>query len=199
MFKPGLAKAQLLDIIEQMSDADVARFLYCQEMAGAYIAVGKFEDMLISAMHMCDRVKLERALGTDKNRWEQSLAKRALLRGSTLGSLIKILERHGVREADISYLKWIKDKRDYFVHRLFHEDVWPGDLSEDNCRQMTRRLTAIQLWLSRAERNVWAIFERAGFVEVDRLADGGLLVMNTGVYDLLEPETEDSDRNDPDI
>ena len=191
MFKPDLTKAELREIIEGMSGHDVARFLYCQEMAGAYLAVAKFEDMLISAMHMCDRVRLEKALGPDKRRWERSLAKRALLQGSTLGSLIKILERNGVHEADIGYLKWIKDKRDYFVHRLFHDGSWPGDLAEEDCRFMTRRLVAIQLWLSRAERNIWSIFERAGLVELDRLKDGSLLAANLGIYELFEPEAEE--------
>ena len=181
MFKPNLTKAELRKIIEGMSGPDIARFLYCQEMAGAYLAVGKFEHMLISAMHMCDRVKLEKVLGPDKDRWERSLAKRALLQGSTLGSLIKVLERHGVDAADIGYLKWIKNKRDYFVHRLFHDGAWPGDLDEDGCRFMTRRLIAIQLWLSRAERNIWSIFERARFVELDRLRDGSLLATNMGI------------------
>ena len=191
MFKPDLTKAELREIIEGMSGHDVARFLYCQEMAGAYLAVAKFEDMLISAMHMCDRVRLEKALGPDKRRWERSLAKRALLQGSTLGSLIKILERNGVHEADIGYLKWIKDKRDYFVHRLFHDGAWPGDLAEEDCRFMTRRLVPIQLWLSRAERNIWSIFERAGLVELDRLKDGSLLAANLGIYELFEPEAEE--------
>jgi hypothetical protein len=193
MFKPNLTKAELRDIIERMSESDIARFLYFQEMAGAYLAVGKFEDMLVSAMHMCDRVKLEKVLGADWGRWEQSLAKRALLQGSTLGSLIKILERHGLHEADIGYLKWIKDKRDYFVHRLFHDGVWPGDLDEEGCRFMTRRLIAIQLWLSRAERNIWLIFERAGLVELARLKDGSLLATNTGIYDLLGPVANAAD------
>src|ERR1700732_1876243 len=175
MFKPNLTKAELREIIEGMSGPDIARFLYCQEMAGAYLAVGKFEDMLVSAMHMCDRVKLEKVLGSDKERWEQTLAKRSLLQGSTLGSLINILERHGVHAADINYLKWIKDKRDYFVHRLFHDGAWPGDLAEEDCRFMTRRLVAIQLWLSRAERNIWSIFEGGGLVHTDRLNEGSLL------------------------
>ena len=109
--KPNLTKAQLQGIIEGMSHLDVARFLYYLEMAGAYLAVGKFEDMLVSAMHMCDRVKLERALGPDMGSWERSLAKRAQLQGSTLGSLIKVLERHSVCKADIGYLQWIKGKR----------------------------------------------------------------------------------------
>jgi hypothetical protein len=154
MFKFGITKIQLSELIERMSDLDFARFLYCQEMAGAYIAAGKFEDMLVNAMHVCDRVKLVKALGADRQWWERSLAKRGLLQGSTLGSLIKILERHNMDRADIDYLKWIKDKRDYFVHRLFHEGAWPGDLDEEACRLMTRRLIAIQLWLSRGERNI---------------------------------------------
>jgi hypothetical protein len=189
MFKATLTKDQLQAIIEAMSDIDVARFLYCQEMAGAYLAVGKFESMLISAMHMCDRVKLQKRLGPDQDWWARSLAKRSLLEGSTLGSLIKILERHDVREADIAYLKWIKNKRDYFVHRLFHDHAWPGDLDEAHCNIMRRRLLAIQCWMERGERNIWSIFERAGFVELDRLA-GGTLAMNLGVYDAIKRDVE---------
>ncbi|MEQ8395613.1 hypothetical protein [Thalassobaculum sp.] len=184
MFRPDLTKAQLRDLIDGMSELDVARFLYCQEMAGTYLAVGRFEDMLISAIHMCDRVRLEKALGADSERWVQSLAKKALLQGSTLGSLIKILERHDIAEADIRYLKWIKNKRDYFIHRLFHDGVWPGDLDAESCRLMSRRLLAIQLWLSRAERKIWSIFERAGFVALNRLEDGSLLATNLGIYGL---------------
>ncbi len=171
-----------------MSDLDIARFLYCQEMAGAHLAVGKFESMLITAMHMCDRVKLQMKLGPDSDAWTRSVQKQAQLEGSTLGSLIKILERHNVDGDDIDYLTWVKDKRDYFVHRMFHEDVWPGDLDEDGCRVMRRRLIAIQLWLERGERNVWLIFERAGFLELDRLPDGGMLAMNIGIYDAIEAD-----------
>lgn len=188
MFKAAVGKEQLKAIIGSMSDLDVARFLYCQEMAGAYLAVAKFERMLISAMHMCDQLTLQKALGPDQDAWARSAAKKAQLEGSTLGSLIKILERHDVDEADIAYLRWIKDKRDYFVHRIFHEDMWPGDLDEDGCRLMRRRLIAIQLWLERGERNIWLIFERAGFVELGRLGDGGFLAMNIGLYDAIQED-----------
>ncbi|GGO94147.1 hypothetical protein [Stakelama pacifica] len=186
MFKTAVGKKELSAIIESMSDLDVARFLYCQEMAGAYLAVGKFESMLISAMHMCDRVKLQKALGPDQGAWERSVAKRALLEGSTLGSLIKILERLEIDDADTAYLKWIKEKRDYFVHRLFHEGAWPGELDELGCRLMRRRLVALQLWLERGERNIWLIFERAGFVELNRLSDGSFLAMNMAIYDAVQ-------------
>jgi hypothetical protein len=184
MFGPNLTKVQLHRIIDGMSDLDFARFVYCQEMAGTYLAVGLFEDMLISAMHMCDRVKLKKLLGDDTDRWAQSLAKKNQLRGSTLGSLIKILEGHAIAADDLRYLKWIKDKRDYFVHRLFHDGAWPGELDAESCHIMARRLSAIQIWLSRAQRNIWAIFERAGFVELDRLSDGSFVAMNMGTFDL---------------
>lgn len=173
-----------------MSDLDFACFRYCQEMAGTYLAVGQFEDMLITAMHMCDRIKLKKELGTDAKRWEKSLAKKELLQGSTLGSLIKILESNGINADDIAYLKWIKDKRDYFVHRLFHEGAWPGDLDEEDCAYMTRRLLAIQIWLSRAQRNIWSIFERANFVELQHLADGGILAMNADLHKILNGEEQ---------
>lgn len=188
MFKATISRDELQRLIGAMSNLDLARFLYCQEMAGTYLAVGKFENMLISAMHMCDRVKLQKALGPDQDAWARSVARKAQLEGSTLGSLIKILERHDVDQTDIAYLQWIKDKRDYFVHRLFHEVAWPGDLDEEGCQRMRRRLLAIQLLLERGERNIWLIFERAGFVELDRLTDGGMLAMNTGLYDLIQED-----------
>jgi len=186
MFGPNLTKDRLHKIVDGMSDLDFARLVYCQEMAGTFVSVGLFEDMLISAMHMCDRVKLKKILGDDTGRWAQSLAKKTQLQGSTLGSLIKILEGHAIAEDDLRYLKWIKDKRDYFVHRLFHEGAWPGELDAESCRLMARRLSAIQIWLSRGQRNIWAIFERAGFVELDRLSDGSFLAMNMGVFVLLD-------------
>ncbi|TAV81567.1 hypothetical protein [Rhizobium leguminosarum] len=185
MFRPNLTREQHISLLKDMSDEEFAQFRYCQEMAGTYVAVGKFETMLISAMQMCDGIKLKTTLGHDAERWQQFLAKREVLHGSTLGSMIKILKRHPVAEGDIAYLNWIKEKRDYFVHRLFHEGAFPGDLSESDCQFMTRRLLAIQLWLGRAERNIWSIFKRAGFVELTHVA-GGMLVMNKGVYDFLQ-------------
>lgn len=168
-----------------MSEDDIGRFLYCQEMAGAYLAVGQFEEMLISAMQMCDRLKVHNRLGEDADRWELFLAKRELLQGSTLGSLIKILDKHGIVQSDISYLRWIKAKRDHFVHRWFHDGAWPGDLDGEDCRLMSRRLLATQIWLSRAERRIWFIFERAGLLTLDRIKDGTLLAMNSGLEDIF--------------
>lgn len=187
MFPPDLTKAELLSIVEGMPDDDFARYRYVQEMGATYLAVAHFEDMLINAMNMCDRVKVRHALGEDADRWESFRGKRTALQGSTLGSLISILERHVISDDDLSYLRWVKGKRDHFIHRWFHDGAWPGDMDASACHALTRQLLAIQLWLQRAERNVWSIFERADFVELTRF-DDGLLMMNKGVLDLFEAE-----------
>jgi hypothetical protein len=104
---------------------------------------------------------------------------------STLGSLIKILQKNAIDVDDIAYLKWVQDKRDHFIHRLFYEGAWPGDLNASECRVMTRRLLAIQIWLSRAERRIWYIFQRAGLVEVDIVSDG-LLITNADLFNEVD-------------
>ena len=188
VFSPDITKTQFRDTVDHMSENDFARFLYCQQIAETYLAVSKFEEMLIMAMWMCDRVRLKKKLGPDMARWQQALDKQTQLQASTVGSLIRILELHDVSQPDIAYLRWIKDKRDYFIHRLFHDGAWPGDLDILSCRAMARRLIAVQLWLARAEHNIWSIFERAGLVELNHLPEGGILATNMGIYDPLEPK-----------
>ncbi len=178
MFSPVLTKDDFVQIVKAMSDEDFARLRYCQELAGAFIAISKFEDMLIHAMEMCNSIRIDFVLGDDADQWAKMIAKRSALQASTLGSLIKILEKHNVFPADILYLKWIKKKRDYFVHLNFQDGAWPGDMSIDECKELIRRLLAIQIWLERAERRIWTIFERAGFLDLERFHDGSVLAMN---------------------
>ncbi len=187
MFRANMPKAQLVQILDSMDDRDYARFRYVQEMGGTYLAVAHFEDLLIGVMHMCDRVKVRRALGEDAERWEAFLGKRATLQASTLGSLISILEKHAIAPDDLRYLKWVKGRRDHFIHRWFHEYGWPGEHGAEDCRLLTRQLLAIQLWLQRAEHNVPAILERAGLMAVTRFEDG-VLMTNLDLLDQFEPD-----------
>ena len=169
-----------------MGEEDFARFRYVQEMGATYLAVALFENALVGAMNMCDRVKVRRRLGEDADRWEHFQQKRNDLRASTLGSLITVLERHSIAPSDLNYLRWIKNKRDHFIHRWFHDWGWPGEMDPESCLTFTRRLLALQLWLGRAGRNIWPIFERAGFVELSHF-DDGILITNMGIFDLIEP------------
>lgn len=182
MFRSDLTKAQLVSIVEEMPDEDFARYRYVQEMGATYLAVAHFEDMLIATMNVCDRVKVRNALGDDAERWEVFKGKRTVLQSSTLGSLIRILERHAIAPNDLRYLGWIKKKRDRFIHRWFHDGGWPGDMDASACHAMTRQLLAIQLWLQRAERNVLTIFERADLVELARF-EGGVLMLSKCTLD----------------
>lgn len=184
MFDPKITQSDLSALISAMSADDFSRFLYCQHIASTHLAIGQFEDMLISAMLMCDRVRLEKTLGADISGWERIARKQKILHESTVGSLIQILARHNVAVADLAYLKWIKDKRDYFVHRLLQRGAWPGDLDIEGCHKMTRKLMAIQLWMERSKRQIWLIFERAGFVELDFFADG-ILASNPDIGEYL--------------
>ena len=137
MFHPDITKAQLAAHIESMTDVDFARFIYCQHMAATHLAIGQFEHMLIAAMLMCDRVKVRHILNNDTERWEQILQRQLFLQRSTLGSLINVMKSHDIAEFDVAYLRWLKGKRDYFVHRLFNDGTWPGDLDHDGCMAMT--------------------------------------------------------------
>lgn len=165
-----------------MSELDFARFIYCQHMSSTFMAVNKFEDMVINAMLMCNRIQTKKVLRSGIKAWERMLERREHLQQSTLGTLISILERNAIDNADVAYLRWVKDKRDYFVHRLFHDGAWPGELDADECTAMTRRLMAIRLWLGRAERRIWYIFERAGLVHLTDIKGHGMLAMNADIF-----------------
>jgi hypothetical protein len=75
-------------------------------------------------------VEVTSLLREDAPRWEQPLQKQQQLQDSTLGSLISILAKHNIGPGDLTYLGWLKGKRDFFVHRFFHTGAWPGDLYE---------------------------------------------------------------------
>ena len=183
MFPLNTTQDELRAQIGAMSDAEFARFMYCQHILATYMAIAQFEDQLVAAMLMCDRVKVRDALGPDAERWERLLARQHMLRSSTLGSLIRILERHAIPAEDIGYLKWLQTKRDYFIHRLFHDGAWPGDLHPHDARFMTRRLIAIQHWLDRGKRRIWFIFKRANLLHVKDLGAAGLLAMNPNLFE----------------
>lgn len=102
-----------------MSDIDVARTRYCYQIGSTFTAVAYLEDSIINAMLVCDRVKVAGKLADDLPAWDRILAKQKHLQDSTLGSLISILSKHGLEENDLSYLKWLKGRRDFFIHSFF--------------------------------------------------------------------------------
>src|SRR5438046_9408110 len=107
-------------------DLDVLRMHYCYQLGSTFVHMGLMEEAIVHAMLMCDRVRS--LLGCDATRWAKLLDKKNALEGSTLGGLVVILSMHGVAHTDVTYLKWVTAKRNFFVHRFFHRGEWPGEL-----------------------------------------------------------------------
>jgi hypothetical protein len=167
------------------------RIHYCYQIGSTFTNLGLMEDSIVRAMSMCDRIKLATFLGADASNWARMEAKTGQLRDSTLGILIAILSKHDVPANDIGYLKWIKAKRDFFVHRFFGEGAWPGDLDEAAIDIMCRRLLYLEIIFRRASHAIWRIFGRAGLVECQDLGTDGYLIMN---LDLLADDNDSDDQ-----
>jgi hypothetical protein len=132
------------------------------------------EDSIIWSMTMCDRVKVSKVLGSDVDNWHQMVSKRKTLEDSTLGSLISILSRHDVIEQDLRYLRWLKNKRDHFVHRFFRRGIWPGDMTFAECDASIRSLRYLEFLFHRCDRRIWKVLANAGLIELQVFSDGML-------------------------
>lgn len=163
---------------QQLDDVDTSRTRYCTEIGVTFVRLHVMEDAVISAMSICDRVKVANRLGEDASNWQRHLAKKATLEDSTLGSLVNILSRHDIDARDLAYLKWVKKKRDFFVHRFFRDGAWPGDLDAEDCQWMIRRLRYLQITFDRAGRRMWPILARANLMEMQDLGSAGRLMIN---------------------
>ena len=91
--------------------------------------------------------------------------------------LIQILSKHGALPSDVVYLRWFKEKRDYFIQRFFHDHNWPGDLGDNDADHIIRRLRYLEMIFIRASARMGKILANADLLErVDLGADGSLLI-----------------------
>lgn len=172
--------------LAERTDDDILRIHYCYQIGSTFTSLALMEQTIIDAMSVCDRVKVANIIQSDQARWEQLIDKRNTLQSSTLGSLIKILSQHAVEEEDLKYLKWVKKRRDYFVHRFFNDNHWPGDLDTDTAEIHSRRLLYLEIIFARATQRIWIIFENAGLMERADLGENGALMFNTGLFEQIE-------------
>jgi hypothetical protein len=159
---------------------DVMRIYYCYQLGSTFTSLGLMERQFITAMMTCDRIRLAKVLQDDAPFWSSIAARHAHLQSSTIGNLLAILSKHGIVETDLAYLRWVKGKRDFFIHRYFEDEPWPGDLSEHGVRIMCRRLLYVDHIFRRAANRIYKIFQRAGLVEITDLGEDGYIVMNVG-------------------
>ena len=142
------------------------------------------ETTIVHAMAMCDRIRLAKVLQEDASAFELMVEKNTELQSSTLGNLVAILSKHGIHEVDLTYLRWIKNRRDFFVHRFYHDHPWPGDLPEHALHILCRRLLYLEHIFRRAGNKIWRIFARAELMTRIDLGQDGAVLMNVD----LNPE-----------
>jgi hypothetical protein len=176
------------EIITQHDDVDVDRVHYCYQLGSTFTSLALMEDTIINAMLICDRIKVSKVLGPDAERWREFLEKRKQLQDSTLGTLVSILARHGISPEDLNYIRWVKNKRDFFVHRFFHEGHWPGELVEGQIEGLRRRLLYLERIYVRASHRIWAVLARAGLMERVDLGKSGSLMINTDLWTMFKSE-----------
>jgi len=163
--------------------------MYCYQLGSTFIYLNRMEHSIINAIAMCNHIQVGKVLGPDIKKSDQIMGRLNVLHDSTLGSLIKILSRHLGDQTDLQYLRWLKDKRDFFVHRFFRQEEWPGELDAVECDVMVRRLRYLEILFDRASARIWKILARANLVLIDDLGDAGLLIINPEIFDNWDEDT----------
>jgi hypothetical protein len=189
--KKEISATKFREILAHQDDDDLLRIWYCYELGSTFVIYNSLEDTLIGTMLMCDKVAVATRLGQDAEAWEKLLDKQQNLQSQTFGNLIKVLSRH-IDHNDLSYLKFIKEKRDFFIHRFFRRGEWPGDLHDEDLVYLIRRLLFFQQIFMRASDRIPSIFGRSGLLLVQDLGENGFLLFNQNLFD-QEAEDEPAD------
>ncbi|MDH6268660.1 hypothetical protein M2360_004067 [Rhizobium sp. SG_E_25_P2] len=175
---PSISASEIRKFIKSQSDIDVIRIHYCYQIGSTFVNLSLMETTIIEGMTVCDRISVKSLLGDDAPAWDVILEKSGVLKDSTLGSLIKILSKHGINDNDISYLRWVKEKRDFFIHRYFHDNQWPGSMNAEEISIAVRKLLYLEIIFSRVGQRLWKIFTRAGLMMSIDMGESGHLLYN---------------------
>jgi hypothetical protein len=178
--KKDMPARKVRKFLSPQRDVDAMRIYYCYQLGSTFVSLGLMETRIVTAMMTCDRIKLAKVIQGDIPFWDSIAARHTQLQSSTLGNLLTILSKHSIAESDLAYLRWVGAKRNFFIHRFFETEAWPGDLSEEGVRVMSRRLLYLEHIFLRAQNRIYRIFQRAGLVEIMDLGEDGSLVMNVG-------------------
>jgi hypothetical protein len=169
---------ELQNQLESLSDLGFAREIYVLHLGRVFTTIAIFEHTLMQALQMPRKIMLKEELLHD-NAADKMLAKRRALMSYTLGNLIRVLENHGANIDDVNYLKFIKNKRDFFIHKFFGTWPWPGDIEhEGHFDHMVRKLKYLEIIFGRAADRIWKILDGNGYIEFVDLGNDGHLIRN---------------------
>ncbi|WP_370191501.1 hypothetical protein [Qipengyuania sp.] len=168
---------QFAEYLDASSDDDVAATIYTSQIGRVFTALALVEDTFVSALWMCENVKLD---GKKKQlpRVREFDKRKGILKDQTFGNLISVLKSNGVSKEAISYFEFVKRMRDRFVHRFFDDNLWPGDLPAEGLLEHSRTLAVYEIIFNRANHRIWKVLGSEIFYEVVDLGDDGLLIMN---------------------
>jgi hypothetical protein len=178
-----LTASTFREFLRERGDLEVLRVHYCYQIGSTFVNLAVMEGTIISAMSSCDRIKVANLLGPDASNWQRLVNKTSALQSSTLGNLISILSRHEISREDLTYLKWVKAKRDFFIHRFFHRGEWPGELEGGEIDAACRKLLYLEIIFRRASRRIWHIFARSNLMTLHDLGSDGIVMTNLGLFE----------------
>jgi hypothetical protein len=169
--------------VASLDDLEASRFQYSLLIGYAFISVSLLEDAIGKAIVICNRLNVSGSENSSSP-LEKLIFKRDEVRKKTLGNLIKILKDNNCNREDIDYLKWVQSRRDYFIHRFFHDGRWPDDVHFlGDLAFLSRHLVALDIIFRRAASAVWRILGRNGFMQYHDLNEAGALLMNHDLFD----------------
>jgi len=168
--------------ISQIDDIEIARQMYLHHIGRVFVTLGIFEQTLIHAIRMPWKMELP-LKGNPESRWTLFQARDEFLRDSTLGSMIKVLEKNECLDADLSYLRYVKRHRDLFVHRFFENHIWPGEINDMfSVSASVRTLKFLEITFGRATDRLWGILVRNNFLQRQKFTDGSYLIINNDPF-----------------
>jgi hypothetical protein len=187
----NMAISAVRKFLSPHANIDALRIYYCYQIGSTFVALNGMENTILHAMSMCDQIRLENTLQDDAPAWRRIVERQKRFKSATLGNLITILSKHELEQADLHYLKWVKSKRDFFIHRFFHSGPWPGDLPEDAIPILCRRLLYLEHIFNRMGNRIWKIFSRAELLRYRDLGEDGAFIANIGTLDSEEAWMEE--------
>lgn len=126
MFGRNLDRKKLLTQLQENSDS-LDNVLAMTHIGFAFCAISTFED-LVSNLVLTSKAQLKSKLDAQATSAEDLFLERYHnTRRSTLGALMKVIERSGIEGRDIDYLHAIVRLRNNFIHNFMSQAPLPGD------------------------------------------------------------------------
>lgn len=170
-------KFDFKSFVNAQDEISTERIIYCYQIGSTFVCLSSMEQNLIHAITMCDKIKLKNK-DPNMSMARLLLSKREHTLNSTMGNIIRLLQHNGISEKNLNYLRWLKRKRDFFIHRFFEKCPWPGELNAKQIEIQCRRLRYLEKIFLRGSERLWKILVEEKFLYCEDLGENGSLLFN---------------------